>query len=115
MRIVRTVGQAFEVCHKLSLQHAEQDADGQADGESDKSTEEPSNHGDLLFFAIHNSIRSNSAYYLHVYLYVYYNKYDIKMEQHCYLTARCTWAQMAMDTVCVGYLRALRLPPKTCS
>lgn len=48
MRIVRTVGQAFEVCHKLSLQHAEQDADGQADGESDKSTEEPSNHGRKL-------------------------------------------------------------------
>ncbi|XP_030006130.1 carboxyl-terminal PDZ ligand of neuronal nitric oxide synthase protein [Sphaeramia orbicularis] len=48
MRIVRTVGQAFEVCHKLSLQHAEQDADGQADGESDKSTEEPSSHGRQL-------------------------------------------------------------------
>lgn len=46
MRIVRTVGQAFEVCHKLSLQHAEQDADGQADGESDKSTEESSSHGE---------------------------------------------------------------------
>ncbi|XP_067340722.1 dystrophin-like protein 1 isoform X2 [Channa argus] len=45
MRIVRTVGQAFEVCHKLSLQHAEQDADGKADGESDKSTEEPGSHG----------------------------------------------------------------------
>ncbi|KAK2819361.1 hypothetical protein Q5P01_024922 [Channa striata] len=45
MRIVRTVGQAFEVCHKLSLQHAEQDADGHTDGESDKSTEEPSSHG----------------------------------------------------------------------
>uniref|UniRef100_A0A8D3AE46 Carboxyl-terminal PDZ ligand of neuronal nitric oxide synthase protein n=1 Tax=Scophthalmus maximus TaxID=52904 RepID=A0A8D3AE46_SCOMX len=44
MRIVRTVGQAFEVCHKLSLQHAEQDADGQADGESDKSAEESSNN-----------------------------------------------------------------------
>uniref|UniRef100_A0A1A7X103 Carboxyl-terminal PDZ ligand of neuronal nitric oxide synthase protein n=1 Tax=Iconisemion striatum TaxID=60296 RepID=A0A1A7X103_9TELE len=44
MRIVRTVGQAFEVCHKLSLQHAEQDADGQADGDSDKSTDEPSSH-----------------------------------------------------------------------
>ncbi|XP_078282027.1 carboxyl-terminal PDZ ligand of neuronal nitric oxide synthase protein [Rhinoraja longicauda] len=28
MRIVRTVGQAFEVCHKLSLQHVEQNADG---------------------------------------------------------------------------------------
>lgn len=46
MRIVRTVGQAFEVCHKLSLQHAEQDADGQADGKSDKSTEEPSSNGE---------------------------------------------------------------------
>ncbi|XP_010749242.2 carboxyl-terminal PDZ ligand of neuronal nitric oxide synthase protein isoform X1 [Larimichthys crocea] len=48
MRIVRTVGQAFEVCHKLSLQHAEQDADGQADGESDKSSEETSSHGRKL-------------------------------------------------------------------
>lgn len=48
MRIVRTVGQAFEVCHKLSLQHAEQDADGQADGESDKSTEEASSNGHKL-------------------------------------------------------------------
>ncbi|XP_061787600.1 carboxyl-terminal PDZ ligand of neuronal nitric oxide synthase protein [Nerophis lumbriciformis] len=44
MRIVRTVGQAFEVCHKLSLQHAEQDADGQ----SDKSMEESSSHGRTL-------------------------------------------------------------------
>lgn len=47
MRIVRTVGQAFDVCHKLSLQHAEQDADGQADGESDKSAEESSSDGEL--------------------------------------------------------------------
>ncbi|KAM8828095.1 carboxyl-terminal PDZ ligand of neuronal nitric oxide synthase protein isoform 2-T2 [Spinachia spinachia] len=44
MRIVRTVGQAFDVCHKLSLQHAEQDADGQ----SDKSTEESSSDGRKL-------------------------------------------------------------------
>ncbi|XP_059494366.1 capon-like protein isoform X2 [Stegostoma tigrinum] len=41
MRIVRTIGQAFEVCHKLSLQHAKENADGQADGASDKATEEP--------------------------------------------------------------------------
>lgn len=48
MRIVRTVGQAFEVCHKLSLQHAEQDADGQADGESNNSSEEPGSQGELF-------------------------------------------------------------------
>ncbi|XP_077441470.1 carboxyl-terminal PDZ ligand of neuronal nitric oxide synthase protein isoform X2 [Vanacampus margaritifer] len=37
IRMVRTVGQAFEVCHKLSLQHAEQDADGRSDKSADES------------------------------------------------------------------------------
>lgn len=52
MRIVRTVGQAFEVCHKLSLQHAEQNSDeqpdGPADGQSDQSGEEPSPEGETV-------------------------------------------------------------------
>ncbi|XP_034292076.1 carboxyl-terminal PDZ ligand of neuronal nitric oxide synthase protein-like [Pantherophis guttatus] len=39
MRVVRTVGQAFEVCHKLSLQHALQNVDGQADGASNNSAD----------------------------------------------------------------------------
>lgn len=50
MRIVRTVGQAFEVCHKLSLQSADGQMDKQMDrlalGESGKSEEETPSEGE---------------------------------------------------------------------
>ena len=40
MRIVRTIGQAFEVCHKLSLQVQAAQEDVGNDGASEKSSEE---------------------------------------------------------------------------
>ncbi|XP_077593625.1 carboxyl-terminal PDZ ligand of neuronal nitric oxide synthase protein-like isoform X2 [Stigmatopora nigra] len=42
VRMVRTVGQAFEVCHKLSLQHAERDVDS----EESATPATPTNGGD---------------------------------------------------------------------
>lgn len=63
MRIVRTVGQAFEVCHKISLQHAEQDADG----DSDKSTEEDGSHGQKILqiklFELCKKMETHNAHY----------------------------------------------------
>lgn len=52
MRIVRTVGQAFEVCHKLSLQSADGQMDRQMDRlaleESGKSEEETPSEGKIF-------------------------------------------------------------------
>lgn len=45
MRIVRTVGQAFQVCHKLSLQTAEGQMDRLALGENGKYEDETPSEG----------------------------------------------------------------------
>ncbi|KAF7688782.1 carboxyl-terminal PDZ ligand of neuronal nitric oxide synthase protein [Silurus meridionalis] len=55
MRIVRTVGQAFEVCHKLSLQAADGQMDRLAIGDSGKSEDESPSTGHELTGAEHIS------------------------------------------------------------
>ncbi|XP_060769384.1 carboxyl-terminal PDZ ligand of neuronal nitric oxide synthase protein isoform X2 [Neoarius graeffei] len=55
MRIVRTVGQAFEVCHKLSLQTADGQMDRLTLGESGNSEEETLSEGQEMTGAEHVS------------------------------------------------------------
>lgn len=81
MRIVRTVGQAFEVCHKISLQYVEQEAEAQADGGSDDTTDEPSSNGEactdgftVCQFIIHLLLHNTNTFtQYHSYLIPYAN------------------------------------------
>ena len=59
MRIVRTVGQAFEVCHKLSLQHTQQHADGQEDSNGEKNGLDSSVAGTL------HTLKTCTCFWLH--------------------------------------------------
>ena len=56
MRIVRTIGQAFEVCHKLSLQVQAAQEDVGNDGASEKSSEDEQRVKSKLCFYVRKVI-----------------------------------------------------------